>query len=951
MVKTVSKIIAIFFGLLLILLLVLPFALRGRIVELVKKEINELVDAQVEFGTFRLSLIRNFPHASLRVNDVLVVGINEFENDTLADIGSFMVTIDLRSLLRGDSYEIRSIRLSDPRLLLKVLPDGTANWDIVKFDEPDPERPPEPGDFRLTLQRVEIRNGHLVYHDDYFTTYIQAHDLNAVLRGDLTADLTTLSTRNATIGSFSLRYDNMPVLSRVKVNLTAEMDADLNDFIFTFRENRLVLNELPVRFDGMIGMPGDDVLMDFTFSAPESEFRNFLSLVPAVYAKDFDQLTTSGTLSLEGFVKGAYAEDEIPAFGLELLVSNGMFQYPAMPGSVTNVNIDARINNPGGDIDLTTVDVPVFKANLAGNPVDARLLLRTPVSDPQIDAFLIGMIDLGQVSTFYPLDEGTTLRGVIDSDLEARGLMSSIEAGRFQEFHAAGRLQVRNLAYQSPEFPDGVEIPTADFRFTPQFMELTAFETRLGESDLAATGRIDNILGFLLDDQLLTGQFDARSNFFNLNQFMEETPEDDPDEPMQLSVIKVPENIDFTLSSQFQRILFGDLEINNARGVVRIADQEVVLDNLRMDVLGGSVNLNGSYHTREALPRMQMALDISQLDIQRTFEQFNTVQILAPIAQFASGSYSASFSMNTRLDETLMPVFETLSGRGSLRTRMVQVENVPAMTNLADQLHLDVFRELSLRDLTIGFRFAEGAVEKDPFDIRFGESVATVSGRTYFDQTIDYVMNVRLPRQIFGTQANRVLDNLVSQAAGRGIEVSPGETVGLDVVLGGTFFNPEVRFAMSGMMDDIGDQLRDEAGRLIREAEDRVRDEVDRVRDQVEEEIRTTVDEGRERLQQELDARAEQVMAEANRQAENIRREARNAAETIRREARQQAQRLEDEATGAIAKAAARRAGEALVREADQRAANVETEGDRNAQQLINQAEARAARIRAGEED
>lgn len=937
--KKAFKITGIVVGTILLLLIVLPFALKGKIVERVKTEINKNLNAQVEFGAFRLSFIRSFPNVLVRVDELKIIGVGPFEKDTLAAIGRTGVTVDLFSLFRESGYEVKSVRLEQPNILLKVLNDGTANWSIMKESE---EEITEDDVVVLHLKQARIVDGNLIYHDDETTTYVMAEDINATLRGDLSMDVTTISTRNASIGAISLRYGKMPILNKIAVNITAEIEANLVDYIYTFRENEALFNELPVRFDGLIGLPEEGILMDFTFAALRSEFKDFLSIIPAVYTKDFSSLKADGSMELNGFVKGFYTEDEIPGFGIKLGVKDGMFQYPNLPASVSNVQLSLNIDNPGKDFDLTVVDMPALRMNLGGNPIEARLNLRTPVSDPQIDALLKGRIDLSQVGNFYPLEEGTTLRGLVDSDLEARGRMSAIESGRYNDFFAEGHFKVNNMVYSASDLPQTVDVSHAEFFLSPQYVSMPVFAMKLGESDLNATGRIDNILGFVLDDQMLTGSFETRSSFFNLNQLMEETPEETADEPMQLSIIKVPENIDFSLRSRFDRLLFGKLDITNVEGLIRVAESRAVLENMRMNLLGGSLALNGAYSTRGELAEIDFGLDISQFDIQQAFKAFNTFQMLAPIGRYALGNFSAKLSLNSLLDKTLSPLLESLTGSGNLRSSSISLQGSPAMTKLSDLTRVDAFRKFNIRDLMVAFDFADGKVDVKPFDLRFGQSLAKVSGSTFFDQTISILMNIEMPRAQFGGAANQVLDNLVTQAAGKGLNITPGETVNLDVIIKGTFTDPEVSFGLSGVMDDAVDQLRDQL-------KQRLQDEVDQVRDRVEDQVRETVDEARQKVQAELDARAAQVMEQANRQADNIRREANAGAERIRTEARQQAQRLENEASGVIAKAAARRAGDALIREADQRAKQVEDEGERNALRIISEAQQQADRIKAGE--
>jgi hypothetical protein len=938
--KKFFKITGITIAVLLVLLIALPFVFKGKIVEQVKLAINENVNAQVDFGSFRISLLRNFPNVSFRINDLTVVGVDDFQGDTLANVGSFFISVNLMSIFGSDGYEIKSIRVDNASLLLKVLEDGKANWDIAIPSEETVDTVDD-FDFKIALRSFRVRNSQIIYDDRYFDFYTRLENFNHSLSGDFTADFTSIAVRNTTAESLYVSYEGIPFLWGVSADLTADIDANLNTFEFTFKDNSLILNDLITVFEGTFAWPDEAMDFDFTFSSPQTEFKSFLSLVPAIFAKEYEGLTTSGSMEFNGHVKGVYDENRIPGFGINIDVDNGMFQYPDLPAAITDVNIRTRINNPGGDADLTVVDVSRFTMNVAGNPVDFKMNLRTPVSDPNIDAHLKGRIDLGQVKDFYPLDEGESLNGIIESDMTARGRLSSIENERYNEFLFTGRFTVNNMNYVSEAFPQGVEISTADFRFSPQFADLRTLRTKIGDSDISASGRIDNILGFALNDEMLSGNFDVRSSFFNLNQFMVEEPEEVPDdEPMVLSAIEIPANINFLLQGNFEKILFGDLEITNARGNIRIADQAARLENLRMNMLDGVLVLNGSYIARDITrPEIDFGLNISNFDIQKTFNTFNTFSIIAPIGERARGRFSANFTLRSLLDQNLDPLLNTLAGSGRFQSSAVTVENSPALIGLADNLKLDMFRQFDVRDILVSFEFKDGGVEVQPFDVNFGRSSARISGKHSFDQSINYMMGLVIPRAEFGGAANQALDNLISQAAGRGLNITPSENVNIGVGIAGTVTEPRISISLAETAGGLRDQVQDAI-------QDAVRDVVDEIRQEVDERI----DDASERVREELERRAQQVIAEAERQATNIRREAKNAADAIRSEARANAKRLEDEASGPIAKAAARRTGEELIRSADQRADNLEREADDRATRLVREANQRADRIRAGEE-
>jgi len=951
MVKKALKITAIVIASVFVLLLLAPFIFKGKILEIVKNQINQHVEARVEFGRLGLSLIRSFPNASVSLDDIHIIGIGSFENDTLVSVKRIAVAVDLFSLIGADGYEIKSLRITQPDVLLKTLKDGSVNWDIMKEAPeqlPEPDQPP-PAPFALHLRQFAVEQGNLIFDDLQNNMYVSVVNLNTAIRGNLATDITTIATRYTTIDSLTVRQGALPLLTRVRLNLTAEVEANLADMIFTLRDNELSLNELPLRFDGTIAMPGDTMNIDFRFAALRSEFRDFLSLVPAVFMKDFASLRTEGFLELSGFVNGLFYENHLPGFGLNIAVDNGMFSYPGLPASVTNIQVRANIENPGGLPDNTVIDIPVFSLLAGGNPVSARLNLLTPESDPQIDAALKGRINLAEVSHYFPLEEGTTLRGIIDSDLQVRGRMSYIENQQYQRFFAEGRLLISDVMAQVPAYAHPVEVARAEFFMSPQFVNVPVFNMKLGESDLSATGRIDNILGYFLSGEPITGSFQTTSSFFNINQLMEGLPEQEaPAEPTQFSVIKVPENLDFTLRSQFNRLLFGQIDITNAQGVIRVAEGAARLENLRMNLLGGTLAINGSYNTTGKQPAVDFGLNISQFDVQQAFAAFSTIRILAPVAQFAKGNFSAALNLNTLLTDSLTPVLHSLRGSGNLLSSLLSVSGLPAMNKLSELTRVDALRELSVAGVNLNFAFSDGKVDVQPFDFRFGQSVARLGGSTFFDQTVNYVMNIQMPRAQFGGAANQVLDNLVGQAAAKGLTITPGETVNLDVLIGGTITRPEVSFGLSGMMTDAIGQLRDQLQKRVEDVRQQVVDKAAEIRTEVETRVQETVDEARIKLQAEWDARANQVLDEANRMAERIRTEARTAAERIRAEARTQAQRLEEQASGPVAQIAARRASQALITEADRNALALENEAEKNATSAIAQAQLRADRIRAG---
>ena len=163
----------------------------------------------------------------------------------------------------------------------------------------------------------------------------------------------------------------------------ATLDVDMLSQRARLTENELRLNDLVVRLDGEVGRVGEDLALDFTFDAPSTDFAQVLSLLPSIYAGDFASVEAGGSFSLSGEVDGAYGDEAFPAFSLALSVADGRFGYPDLPVAASAIGADLALTNPGGDLDSTVVDLSRFHVEMGGQPFDAALTLRTPVSDPR----------------------------------------------------------------------------------------------------------------------------------------------------------------------------------------------------------------------------------------------------------------------------------------------------------------------------------------------------------------------------------------------------------------------------------------------------------------------------------------------------------------------------------------------------------------------------------------
>jgi uncharacterized protein involved in outer membrane biogenesis len=438
--KKIAIVAGILFMLLFVAILVLPIIFKDDIRKIVDQAIAENINAEVYYAPnkFRLSLIKNFPHATVSLGDFGVVNRTPFKGDTLLSVNEFNISVDLKSVLFGDQPRISGIILNQPNIHVQVLEDGTANYDIAIASEDsttDEEAPAEEVSF--TIDHWEINRANVVYEDLTLPMFMAIQNMNHEGSGDFTLDVFDLETFTD-IEKFTVNYDGVEYLTNKKLTADVTMNMNLNDFKFTFKENEIALNDFSMGFDGFLAMPNEDIEMDVTFAAKDNTFKSLLSLVPGVYLEGFEQVKTEGDLDFNGFVRGTYNEESMPAFRVKLLTQDAMFQYPDLPTAVTDIDVDLLIDNSDGNLDNTVVNLKSFHADLGSNPINARLILKG-LDSYAIDAEVVAKLNLAELNQMFPMDS-LDMRGTYNINLLANGVYDSA-ANRIPKIDMAMSMQ------------------------------------------------------------------------------------------------------------------------------------------------------------------------------------------------------------------------------------------------------------------------------------------------------------------------------------------------------------------------------------------------------------------------------------------------------------------------------------------------------------------------------
>ena len=898
-------------GFIFILLLVIPFFLKEKAGEIVKLVANEYVSAKVDFSDLDISLIRHFPSASIAIDDLNVTGSAPFENITLVGAKRIEIVVNLMSLFSEDGYEVKHIILDTPNVNAIVNSNGIANWDIMKesgeIEETEEsedineevseevnveiEETTESAPFKLQLKKFSIENANIAYIDSASNMSFGITDLNLSLAGNM-EDLRTDLVLKTTIDKLNATMDGVSYLKEATFDADIKIDADLENSKFILKENVIALNAIKLAVDGWAALPADDIIeMDLNLNSSTIKFKDILSMIPAIYQNSFEDLTATGDLKLGAHIKGVMAGDYLPEFDVTLAVNNGKMAYEGLPKTIDNITLNVNATHPQGDLDLTKANASLG-FSIANNPFSLSAKVSTPISDLNFDAGAKGVLNLGMVKEVYPLGDSIDINGTFDADLNFKGKLSDIEKERYENITGEGFLNITDMLYNQPGLPE-VMINKFAVSVSTKALAIKDMNIKIGKSDVSANGSVSNYIAYLLRDETLTGTLNVSSTMLDLNELMgdsseaitteatapAETTTENSSETIAEAVeteseaFEIPKNLNLTLKSSFDKVLFQKIVINNLKGTISVKDGIAKMNSLKFNAFGGSVAASGDFNTAKDKnhPTVNFNLDLVKADFKTTFEQLDMIKEIVPLFEKTGGNYSADIKLKATLDKDFNPDMNSLTATGSIKSNEITVSNIEAFNLIANNLKTDALRDINAVNIKVPFEVKNGKVYTSPFDLKIKDTNINLGGITGLDQTINYDITVTLPE-----------GGKVSQYVGK----IPG-------TITGTFSKPVVKLDLTSMAKEAAKNV----------------------------------------IVAEIEKATGKDMTE---QINKLREEANNAADKLVEVAKKEGDKLVEKASNPITKLAAQAAAKKLVEEAEKQGEKLKAKAEEEIKKLEN---------------
>lgn len=550
-----------------------PNFFKSRLIRIVKYEINQRIEGDVDFNDIHVSWWRSFPDVSVRIDALSLTGSKQdtTQNDLLV-AKEVALGFDFMSVWsQGDSLEVKSLSLTEPHIFILIDKNGRANYELIASDTTTTVSAGEESEgIKFDLAGYEITGASIRYIDAL--TGIDISMGNVDHGGDLTYEQNHLYMDVDLLGeSLVYRQNNTPYLDNAKVEFDGILDFDLESGRFAFRDNDLFINALQLYFDGFIELQDEDILFDVRLATRDNTFERVLSILPNMYTEQFDQVETRGKFDLSGGVLGTYSVESgsYPVYELDVSIDNGWFRMPDQSLPISDINLKGHLKNTANKISPSVIRIPSFNFILNNERIAGHVDIENRSDNQFFDGALKGKVNMEELHRAYPFPDINSMAGKVDFDLSFKGNTTAVSEGNPEQLEYNGFIRGDAIRVEMTGQPK-ISLEEIRANLNNEMVEVNSIRGKVGESDFNGSVRLSPASYFFSDDvSPLDVKIRATGKRLDLDEIMgdDESADDntlsDPGESTAPSDLL--KEITFDIQGSYDRIIFSPHEFGSVR--------------------------------------------------------------------------------------------------------------------------------------------------------------------------------------------------------------------------------------------------------------------------------------------------------------------------------------------------------------------------------------------------
>ena len=706
------------------------------------KEVNKRLQSPVHVLDINFSLLERFPSASLVMDSVWAEEnlVKIGEADTLFFFRKVHLNLNLFDILDGQ-YKINEIETRDGFMRLKIDQEGYDNFHIWSENT-------DTTGFLLELDRVHIQNTEFSYRN---LLRDQRYDILAnelYFNGRFSDESYTMAVYGqGEVHDISIR--GTTYLENRHVDVDTDLDITASSERYAFRKGNLIIDKtLDFKVSG--AFEGDGI--DLRILGSDLDIISTLSLIPSETRSVFDDYTSSGELSFDCTLKGAFGKTDNPNFEVTFSVSDGSIYKNASSWKLTDLTGDGSLTN-GARKSFSSAEIILnnLKGELNGDSFSSKFSVSN-FNQPSIDGFVRFESNLEALSGFFNVEwmANSTGKFVLDASISTTlANPSNPEARDFLNSKASGSIQLYNADIKLPQDERSYKIDTASFSILNNSLEIIKYRGEINTCEIDLEGKVDGFLNYLFSK---TGDLDVKgvvkTGEINLDDLFPTTSSSQSG-----VVVAFPSRANWDLTIISKAFQQGKFEAQEISGRLLMNSFKVEASALEFMSQSGAMQGDiGVYRFGENQFGIQTNFRTFDVDVKQLFETFNNFEQSFITSDALEGRLDADISFQALCDSMLNIQTASINSSIDLKISEGALVAFKPLTSVADEIKKKPMLRLfistdELRKRLEIVRFAtleneitilNGVVSIPRMEIKSSALNINASGTHGLDNKIDY---------------------------------------------------------------------------------------------------------------------------------------------------------------------------------------------------------------------
>jgi uncharacterized protein involved in outer membrane biogenesis len=719
-----------------------------RLKSLILPEIEQSTRRTVSVREISLSL---FPSLSISLDGLSISNRRgaRFERDEFLSLDRLQLKVKLLELLRN-KLEITYIILDHPKIYLETTEEGVknsagdpANADTVHL------KVERSSTGALLLSNLEIIGGEIEQVDKKFNSHMVIRGLHLTANAEARpGERPIFITSSAAIDGFSYGSLKRAYLSDQPVKAEVKLRYDPTADVLTLETAALSIRELLLSITGTVGgLTAKEMRMDLLVTSPGTQMAQLLSILPPELLKSAKGFSSAGEVKFTMSVKGISSETMNPGIAGSFTVTDGKIQYASLPKAITNVTLAGSFDEPAAPVGATGIGafaIEKMGATIGGNDLGGSMRV-VDFTDPSLTAKFAGLVNLGEVKEFYPLELGSEFGGMVRVSVAVAGKPKNP-----QTLKASGSIEFQNVTVKTAGSPRPLTNLNGTVTVTNQLCESKRLAMTVGESDMTLAFTLKNYLSMVMEGVKTaakpTASVSLTSHQLRTADLMAESPSPGAGgggakKPAKGGGLLPGIDIDATLA--VDKLVTEKFLLTNARGSVSVSGGIVTLNNFGVNAFNGTVLTKGTLDLRDPnRSPFNFDLDIKSVESNSLLSNFTS------FGQYLFGKFSTSTKLQGDLNDTLGLNPQSLLGNGTVDITGGKLLGFPLMQKLSEFTSLSELREINFSNWTNAFSIANGRLAVKDLKITSSAAEFVVGGSQGLDGSMDYSLTVKLPAAV-----------------------------------------------------------------------------------------------------------------------------------------------------------------------------------------------------------